>query len=139
MKRLIKYDSSDERVDVESLRHLSDEIQAEEIANKFAEVSNEFETLDRNKVDIPSFTVKDIPVVSENEVLETLENLKVNKSERKNDIPAKIFKHFSKYLYRIITVLINECIMKGCWPNFLKLEAVTPVPKTDNPKKMWMN
>ena len=136
MKKLMKYDSNEERIEVENIKHLSDTEQAEIIAEKFAEISLEFKALDRDRINIPFFNDQDIPNISEKEVIETLESLKVNKSERKNDIPAKIFKHFSKYLYKILTVLINECIRKGCWPNFLKLEAVTPVPKTDKPKNV---
>ena len=58
------------------------------IADKFAQVSNEYDILDRSAIEVPSFTSDDIPRVSESEVREVLENLKTNKSERKNDIPS---------------------------------------------------
>ena len=39
----------------------------------------------------------EIPKTSEDEIKEILDNMKLNKSERVNDIPAKVFKKFSKY------------------------------------------
>ena len=30
--------------------------------------------------------------------------------------------------------MINDCIAEGVWPDFLKIESVTPVPKVNNPQ-----
>ena len=35
-----------------------------------------------------------------------------------------------------MTALINLAIKDGCWPDYLKLEFVTPIPKIDNPKNI---
>ena len=131
---MTKYDEKDDKLIVENIRNFSDEKQAELIANKFAQVSNEYDILDRSAIEIPSFTSDDIPRVSEAEVKEVLENLKTNKSERKTDIPSKVFKKFSQYLSKPLSLLINNAIEMGHWPEFLKVEYVTPIPKVSSPK-----
>ena len=44
------------------------------------------------------------------------------------------FLGISGQLSKPLCVLINECIVRGCWPKFLKLEIVTPVPKVSKPE-----
>ena len=92
---MLKYDQREDKPEVESLKHLSDVDQAEVIATKFQEVANEYKPLDAADVAIPPFSDDDILVITEAEVQTVLENLKLNKSERKNDIPAKVFKRFA--------------------------------------------
>ena len=70
----------------------------EKIADKFAEVSNLYEPLKRDKIDFPTFSVDEIPVIQEQNVLDVLENLNISKSTRKSDIPAKVLKHFAKMI-----------------------------------------
>ena len=113
---------------------MSDSEQVELIADKFAKVSNEYEVLDRKQIELQNYSIEDIPKITPGEVKLTLEELKLNKSERLNDIPAKIFKHFSNELAKPLSCLINECIVRGNWPKFLKLEIVTPVPKVSKPE-----
>jgi len=72
--------------------------------------------------------------VTAEEVLETLNALNANKSVPKNDIPTKILKRFANHICEPIAALINQCIQEGCWPDFLKIESVTPVPKVPHPQ-----
>ena len=134
LKKLITNDVPDEKVEVEAIKHLSDSEQVEEIANKFARVANLYEPLDRSKITIPSFTSDDIPRVSCAEVKEILENMNANKSCRKSDVPAKVLKKFAGFLCGPLTEIINNCIQSGTWPDYLKHEVVTPIPKIPNPK-----
>ena len=89
LKMMTKYDQREDKPEVDSLKHLSDVDQAEAIANKFQEIANEYEPLNAADVTIPPFSDDDILVITEAEVQNVLENLKLNKSERKTDIPAK--------------------------------------------------
>ena len=57
-----------------------------------------------------------------------------NKSCRKTDVPAKVLKSFAKLLCWPLTVIINNCIQSGTWPDYLKHEMVTPIPKVSHPK-----
>ena len=60
--------------------------------------------------------VKYVPIIHEDEVKIILDNMKLNKSERINDVPAKVFRRFSNILAKPITKLINLCIQEGIWP-----------------------
>ena len=71
----------------------------------------------------------EIPIISEKDVIEALEEIKVNNAERQNDIPAKILKHFSKFLSKPLARIYAITIKQGCSPKFLKIEVVTPIPK----------
>ena len=86
--------------------------------------------------DIPKFDDKDIPQVTEAEVIEALANMDTSKSNTKDDIPAKILKHFALQLGKPVSDIINTSIRQGCWPNIFKLEVVTPVPKGFPPKNI---
>ena len=135
IKKLVKLDNKDEKVEVEEIKHLSDEDQVNIIAQHFAKVSQEYEPLNKDDIKFPPFKSEDILKISESEVLEALDNINVNKAGRKEeDVPARIYKHFSKLLYKPIARMINNAIVQGSWPQFLKTEKVTPVPKVNSPK-----
>ena len=129
-------ETHEEVIEVESIKELSDVEQAEKIADKFAEVSNLYKPLQRDMIDFPAFSKEDVPVVSEELVLEVLQNLNVSKATRKNDIPAKILKQFARQISKPLTVIINNCIMQGVWPEVFKVEIVTPVKKVPNPQNI---
>ena len=56
IKKLVGEDSSNNRVEVEDIKDFSDEEQCEMIADKFAEVSNRYEPLQRDKLVFPAFS-----------------------------------------------------------------------------------
>ena len=126
-------EQNDEKLEVESIKHLSDIEQAELIADKFAEVSNEYQPLDRSKINFPHFK-DEIPEFEEKEVFEVLQDLKINKSSQPTDVPARIFKAYAQKLYKPMTKVINTAVKTGIWPDFLKMEIVTPVLKVSQPK-----
>ena len=76
----------EEKIEVEGIRHLTDDEQVEAITLQ--------------------------------EVIETLEGMDPGKSTRPGDTPAKIFKRFAKYLAQPITLMINQAIKNGVWPDF---------------------
>ena len=94
LKKVMCGDDQKEIIEVESIKDLPDTEQVEMIAEKFAEVANLYEPLDRTKISVPEFGEKDVPVVSIHEVKEILVNMNINKSCRKSDVPAKIFNMF---------------------------------------------
>ena len=67
-------------------------------------------------------------------VKEIMENMNINKSCRKTDIPARVFKTFANVLCGPLIVIINNCIRSGVWTDYLKHEIVTPIPKVPQPK-----
>ena len=133
LKMLLRVDNRSDTPEVESIKHLSDSEQAEAIADSFAKISNEYKPIDRSKILLPELSEADILRISNEEVLTVLRSLKTNKSAPQGDVPAKIYKRFAEKLSGPIASLINDCIEQGSWPDFLKMEAVTPVPKIKMP------
>ena len=88
LKKLTSFDQwkSDDLI-VEEIKELSEEEQAEKIADKFAAVSQEFDEIVATDVDIPEFSKAEIPEIS---VQEVKENMDTSKSNVNNDIPARI-------------------------------------------------
>ena len=128
-KKLSSFDQNEgEEVCVESIKDLTNKEQAEIIAEKFAAISQEYDKLETEDIEIPEFTEEDIPIVTEQQVEEALASMDTNKSNVEGDIPAKILKYFSKQLAKPVSNIINSMIRQGCWPEILKLETVTPVP-----------
>ena len=117
-------------------KHLSDMEQAEAIADSFAKISNEYEPINRSKIELSEIAPDDILVVTDDEVLKILKGLKLNKAVPKNDVPAKVYKRFAEQLSGPLAALFNECIEQGVWPEFMKIESVTPVPKVTCPKTL---
>ena len=135
LKKLTSFDQhKSEEIIVESLKHLSNKEQAEIIADRFSQVSQEYEKLEDGDVEIPEFDVSQIPQVEEKEVQYTLAGLDTSKSNVQNDIPAKILKEFSADLAKPVSNVINASLKQGKWPDIYKLEIVTPVPKEFPPK-----
>ena len=135
LKKLTRFDQHhDDVINVESIKDLTDEDQAEEIADKFAEISQEYNRLENGDIEVPKFSESDYPVVQEDEVMNILEDMDTNKANVTGDIPAKVLKHFAKHLALPVTSVLNAMIRQGCWPGILKLEVVTPVPKVFPPK-----
>ena len=134
LKRIAGYDSRDENPIVEDIKHLSDIEQAELIAESFAKISNEYAPLDRSMIQVQDIDRSSYLKTSAKEVADTISSLNANKSVPKNDIPTKILKRFSSLICEPIAELINDCIAEGVWPDFLKIESVTPVPKVTHPQ-----
>ena len=134
LKRLIKYDPKGDIIEVDSIKDLSDIDQAEEIASKFAEISHLYNPVDRNQIEMATVDEKDVLEITNDEVLRAIKDLKLNKSVRSTDVPPKIFKQYASILSKPITVIINKAIRDGVWPDLLKTEMVTPVPKVSQPK-----
>ena len=137
LKKLTSYDQQrSEEIIVESIKDLTIPEQAEKIADKFAEVSNEYDKLKTEDIEFPFFTEDDIPQFTEDQVKKVLREMNTRKSNVKGDIPAKIFKEFSFKLAKPVVDVINSSIKQGLWPDIFKLEIVTPVPKEYPPKNV---
>ena len=134
MKKLTSFDQfKSEELVVETIKDFTTQKQAELIADKFASVSQEYEKLDEKDIKVPFFSESDIPEVSLDEVISTLEKLDSNKSNVKEDVPAKILKHFARQVAKPFCDILNAAVKQGRWPNIFKVEIVTPVPKVFPP------
>ena len=114
---------------VESIKHLSDQEQAELIVEKLSKVGNEYDALDKRDISIPEFSENDIPHISQSKVRFLLKKLSTNKATVKDDVPAKIIKHLAEELVEPLTLIINTGIKNGQWPDIWKTATITPIPK----------
>ena len=130
LKKITTIDQHEaEEVTVDSIKELPINEKVELIAEKFAEVSNEYEKLETEDIKFPNFDVEDIPQFSESQVLEALKDLNTRKSNVRGDVPSFIYKRFCEFLKIPVTNVVNASIRQGQWPDICKMEIVTPVPK----------
>ena len=108
---------------------MTNQEQAEAIASSFSKISNEYDPIDRDQIEIPPHCSSDVPHYKPNQIWRYLERIKTNKSTTPGDIPAKIIKEFAQYLCLPVTDIINTSLMRGVWPDSYKKETITPIPK----------
>ena len=130
LKKITSYDQHESNeVSVDDIKELAAEKQVELIADKFAEVSNEYKKLEKEDIEIPSFVESEIPQFDDFEVLKVLQNMNTTKSNVRGDVPSFIYKQFADFLKKPVTNVVNAAIKQGHWPDICKIEIVTPVPK----------
>ena len=134
LKKLCSYDQhKSDPVIVESIKHLSDQDQAEAIADKFSKVSQEYAPLIKEEIDVPEYDEKSIPQFLPIDVQRHLERVKENKAVPPGDIPSKLVKRFAAQLSVPLCDVINSSMRLGKWSKLYKSESVTPVPKCFQP------
>ena len=130
LKRISRYDEGkSEVIQVEEISHLSDQEQAEMIADKLSAISNSYKGVEMTDILIPPFSFQDIPQIPIQKVKEYISKIKAKKSTPLGDIPPKIIKEFSDYLCVPIRDIINSSLRLGTWPSCYKREIITPIPK----------
>lgn len=134
LKRICSYDQhKSDPVIVGTIKHLSSKEQAEVIADKFSKVSQEYDPLKSEDIQVPHFEISDIPVFVPKQVQKRLEKLKTNKAVPPGDIPCKLIKMFARQISIPLCDVINSSIKLGAWSKLYKCESVTPVPKVFPP------
>ena len=116
-------------VQVDEISHMSDQDQAEAIADSFSAISNEYETIKKDDISIPHFTKSSIPHLKPHIIRKYLQTIKTNKSTAPGDIPAKILKEFALFLCVPVANIVNCGLAVGHWPKSYKRETITPIPK----------
>ena len=108
-------------VNVEELADLPSKEQADKIADNFASVSNEYQALQTDEINIDEAeNTTPCPVLEQHQVYEFLKHIKTN---------TATVKEFACELAAPVTHLIISCVMEGVYRNIFKIEIVTPVPK----------
>ena len=81
LKKLNSFDQlKAEEIIVEDIKDLNDKMQAELIAERFAEVSQEYDKIKKEDIVVPDFSVDDIPIVSVEEVKDAFAKMDAIKS-----------------------------------------------------------
>ena len=104
-KRLTNQGKTDTIV-VEEISHLSDIEQAEKIADHIAAVSQEYEHLRKEDIEVPKFDKSTTPHIPLEEVYETLMSIKTKKSTAPGDVPAKLVKRSAEYLLQLLWLIL---------------------------------
>ena len=102
-----------EQISVHEIDHLSNQKQAEAIADRFSSISNEYEPIhddDINLEDAPNCS--SIPIEEPHQVYEYLRKLNVKSSTVKDDIPAKILKEFAVEIATPLSDVINCMVVR---------------------------
>ena len=118
---------------VDSLQHLDNYSCAQEIAQHYSKISNEYSPVD--PAQLPCYLpAEQPPQVEEYMVHQRLNSLKKTKSTLPIDIPEKMRRACSVELTTPLTNIINTSLYQSQYPKLWQHEWVTPAPKVTNPK-----
>ena len=122
---------------VDELIGLSDQDQAEVIADHYSAISNLYDPLDYNDFsDYLSNNCTAPPKVQPRKVHSIIKTMNMKAATVKGDIPIKLISEFSVELAFPLAHIINSCLITGIYPNLWKSESVTPAPKVFPPEKL---
>ena len=108
---------------------------AEQIAEYFSKISQEYSPLDRDK--LPDYLpAQEIFQVDKTDVAERLYKLKCRKSTQPIDLPSQLRKQFPCELSKPLANIINSCLLSYHYPRPWKHEWVVPVEKVRNPTSL---
>ena len=137
LKNITSYDQhKNEQPNVEEIRHLPDQEQAELIAGQFAKIQNGYDPLKNADISVPQFSESEIPHFSPAQVWFALTKLNTNKATVPGDLPAKLIKEFAAYLAEPLADILNASVGRGEYPKIYKFELSTPVPKVYPTEKL---
>ena len=113
-----------EKIIIQEISNLSDEEQAQKLADHFAKIPNEYAQLKKEDIDVAPILPEDIPQFKTVQIWEKLTQLNPNKSTVKGDIPAKIFKDLAAYIAEPLTHVYNTSLLQGEYPAIYKFELL---------------
>ena len=120
-------------ISVESLEHLDNKQCAQQIAEYYAKISNEFSPV--NPLELPCYLpAQQPPQVESYAVYERLRKLKKTRSTLPIDLPDKLRKACSVELSDPLADIINCSLTQAQYPKLWQQEWVTPAPKVTYPK-----
>ena len=108
LKKITSFDQqkNDQQI-VDEISHLSDQQQAELIADKFASIPNLYQPLKTEDIHVPHFEENEIPYFHPSQVWFALSRLDAKKATVQGDFPAQLIKHFAAYLDKPLTAIFN--------------------------------
>ena len=137
LKKITSHDQQkNQQVNVDQISHLSDQEQAETIADAFCSIQNEYDPLQSEDINIPEFSESEIPQFSPAQVWFVLSRIDTNKATVPGDFPAFLIKQFAAYLAEPFTDIVNTSVKLGEYPKLYKFEVCTPVPKCFPPQSV---
>ena len=124
-------------VNIAELDGIYDKLQAEIIADHYAQVSNEYEPIKTSDFEEYSDLSKFSPItVDPEKIMKIIKKMNHKAATLDGDLPIRIIKEFSVELSLPLAHLVSSCMSVGQYPNLWKVEYVTPVPKISPPEKL---
>ena len=116
----------------------NDEI-ANDLGAYFSQISQEYQPLDQkllpdrvnSKLNSPN---AQIPSIEPHTIYEKIKEMTIPDSTVPGDFPPRIWKEFSLYLADPVSVIANQILSTGQWPDSWKTEYVTVIEKETDPK-----
>lgn len=110
---------------------------ADRIAQKFADISQEFPPIKitnlPERVQAEIMKTENVPFISRQMVETKIEKAKTTKGGVAGDLPAKLMKEFSTELAPPLSALFRNVAATGKWPERWKLEQGLPLKKKNDP------
>ena len=121
--------------------NLSDEEAAEQIAEHFAAISQEYPPLDvttlparvQSKINCED-SAPSGPTVSDYDAYKKIRTAKKPRSGVPYDLPRQIIQEFGPELSKPVGLIIDKVVQTGEWPEQWKLEHVVPIGKVPMPE-----
>ena len=125
------------KIIVDELTGLSDEEQAELIADHYSQISNLYDPVqDDDFSDYLKDNCSPPPKIEPRKVHSTIQTMNMKAATANGDVPIKLISEFSVEFAFPLAHIINFCLKTGVYPNLWKLESVTPAPKVFPPEKI---
>ena len=128
---------SESEINLAELDGIYDKLQAEIIADHYAQISNQYEPIKSEDFKEYLDLSKISPVIIEpSKIVKIISKMNHKAATLDGDLPIKIIKEFKEELSLPLSHLINSCMSTGTYPNLWKVETVTPVPKIFPPEQL---
>ena len=121
LKKISLYDQmKNDQPMVDEISHLSDQQQAERIAEQFASIQNEYESIQKDDISIPHYDETQVPQFSPSQVWFALSRQDASKATVPGDIPAKLNKQFAAYLAEPLKDIFITSLRRGKYPEIYR-------------------
>jgi hypothetical protein len=123
------------KVFVQQLQGDSSKVQAEKIADQFSSISNLYQPLNSDDVEIPKTDESaPHPLFEPYQIYEKIKSMKKKASTVPGDVPWRVIFEYAVELSFPLSNILNTSTLSGVWPLLWKYEYVTPVPKVYPPE-----
>ena len=131
IKRMSTIDQTkDDVVTVQQFKGETSKMQAELTADQFASISNLYQPLNSDQIEIPNTEVAaPQPLFEPYQIYLKMKSMKRKSFTVTGDIPWRIISEFSVELALPLCNIYNTSTLAGVWPSSWKYEYVTTVPK----------
>ena len=135
VKRMSALDpTKEDKVLVQELIGLPSSVQVEHIADKFAAISNEYDPIKAEDIEIPNpSSSKPCPLFEPHQIYQKIKQMKKKSSTVIGDIPWRVILEYAVEFCNPLSNIYNSATLDGVWPDIWKWEYVTPAPKVYPP------